>query len=77
MWCFHLVKDVEAPVYSVVVVCMVVGANVAHSCAARLALLQRLHVWEVFLIVCLASTNILRYTFTDGRSCAGVFENQI
>ena len=50
-WCFHCVEYVEAPVYNMVIVCMCVRADVAHSHFTGGAVFKRLDIWKLILIM--------------------------
>jgi hypothetical protein len=41
-----MVKDVEAPVYSVIAISVFIRAYVAHACVAGRALFQSFNIWE-------------------------------
>jgi len=54
----HVREDVEAPVYRVVLVHVVVGADVAHALVACQTHLQSLHVRVLLLVVDLACRDV-------------------
>jgi hypothetical protein len=56
---FHVRKDIESPIYSMMLVHMVVCTDIAHACIACQAHLESFHVWVLLLIVYLAVRNVL------------------
>ena len=50
-WSFHAIENVKAPIYSVEVVCMFIGANVAHSSVTTTAKLKTFNIGVLILIM--------------------------
>lgn len=58
-WCFHNIENIKTPINGMVLITVIIGANVAHSCFTASALLKCFYIWEILFIMDLAVWNVM------------------